>query len=132
MSDEALRTAASGLAAAARRFENSANNVANAGTVGRVGATEGSEQAFQPQDIQEVATPGGGVATVSVRRDPATQTVFAPESPLANGQGLVEAPNVDLGEELVNQIAAEAAFSANAAVIRSVDEQQDELLDILS
>ena len=44
----------------------------------------------------------------------------------------MEAPNVDLGEELVTQIAAEAAFSANAAVIRSVDEQQDELLDILS
>ena len=132
MSDEALRTAASGLAAASRAFQNSANNVANAGTVGRVGATDPSEQAFQPQDIQQVTTPGGGVGTVSVTRDPATQTVFAPGSPLANDRGLVDAPNVDLGEELVSQIAAEAAFSANAAVIRSVDEQQDELLDILS
>ncbi len=132
MSDEALRTAASGLAAASRAFQNSANNVANAGTVGRVGATDPSEQAFQPQDIQQVTTPGGGVGTVAVTRDPATQTVFAPGSPLANDRGLVDAPNVDLGEELVSQIAAEAAFSANAAVIRSVDEQQDELLDILS
>ena len=132
MSDEALRTAASGLAAASRAFQNSANNVANAGTVGRVDATDPSEEAFEPRDIQQVTTPGGGVATVSVRRDPATQTVFAPGSPLANDQGLVAAPNVDLGEELVNQIAAEAAFSANAAVIRSVDEQQDELLDIVS
>ena len=132
MSDEALRTAASGLAAAARQFSNSASNVANAGTVGRVGAESPADEAFQPQDIQQTTTPGGGVRTVATRRDPATQTVFAPGSPLANDRGLVEAPNVDLGEELVTQIAAEAAFSANAAVIRSVDEQQDELLDILS
>ena len=132
MSDEALRTAASGLAAASRAFQNSANNVANAGTVGRVDATDPSEEAFEPQDIQQTTTPGGGVATVTVPRDPATQTVFAPDSPLANDQGLVEAPNVDLGEELVTQISAEAAFRANAAVIRSVDEQQDDLLDIIT
>lgn len=132
MSDEALRTAVSGLNAAARQFQNSANNVANAGTVGRVDAEDPSEQAFEPQDIQQTSTPGGGVRTTTVPRDPATQTVFAPGSPLANDQGLVEAPNVDLGEELVSQISAEAAFRANAAVIRSVDEQQDELIDIIS
>ena len=97
MSDEALRTAASGLAAAARQFSNSASNVANAGTVGRVGAESPADEAFQPQDIQQTTTPGGGVRTVATRRDPATQTVFAPGSPLANDQGSGGGPQCRLG-----------------------------------
>ncbi|WP_425407046.1 flagellar basal body rod protein FlgC [Hwanghaeella sp.] len=133
MPENALYTAVSGLNAATRRLDASANNIANAGTVGRVGAQAGdADQAFQAQTVQQTSTTGGGTRAAIVPRNPATQTVFAPDSPLANGQGLVEAPNVDLGEELVNQISAEAAFKANAAVIRSVDEQQDDLLDILS
>ncbi len=132
MPDQALRTAVSGLNAATQRLNTSARNVANAGTVGRVGAEDGdADQAFQAQTVQQTAVNGGTRAT-SIARNPATQTIFAPDSPLANAQGLVEAPNVDLGEELVTQISAEAAFKASAAVIRSVDEQQDELLDIIS
>lgn len=133
MPDQALRTAVSGLAAATTRVNASANNIANAGTVGRVGAEAGdADRAYQAQTVQQTSAPGSGTRAAIVPRNPATQTVFAPNSPLANGQGLVDAPNVDLGEELVNQISAEAAFKANAAVIRSVDEQQDDLLDILS
>lgn len=133
MPEQALRTAVSGLAAATTRVNASANNIANAGTVGRVGAGAGeADRAFQAQTVQQSSTPGGGTRATITARNPATQTIFAPDSPLANSQGLVEAPNVDLGEELVNQISAEAAFKANAAVIRSVDEQQDDLLDILS
>ena len=133
MPDQALRTAVSGLAAATTRVNASANNIANAGTVGRVGAAAGdADRAYQAQTVQQTSAPGSGTRAAIVPRNPATQTVFAPDSPLANAQGLVDAPNVDLGEELVNQITAKAAFKANAAVIRSVDEQQDDLLDILS
>lgn len=133
MPEQALYTAVSGLRAASTRVNASANNIANAGTVGRVGAQEGeADRAFQAQAVQQTSVPGGGTRATITNRNPATQTIFAPDSPLANAQGLVDAPNVDLGEELVNQITAEAAFKANAAVIRSVDDQQDDLLDILS
>lgn len=133
MPENALYSAVSGLRAATTRLNASANNIANAGTVGRVGAGDGdADQAFQAQTVQQSSVPGGGTRAAIVPRSPATQTLFAPDSPLANAQGLVDAPNVDLGEELVNQITAEAAFKANAAVIRSVDDQQDDLLDILS
>lgn len=127
----ALYTAVSGLEAASRRIETGARNIANLQTAGRVGATDPSEQAFRAQTVQQTAVEGGTRATV-VSRDPATRLAFSPNSPLANGDGLIEVPNVDLGEELVSQISAEAAFKANAAVIREVDEQTDTLLDILS
>ena len=112
--------------------ETSARNIANAPSVGRVDPQTAEETAFQAQTVVQSSQATGGTQAVVVPRNPATQTAFAPESPLANGNGLAAAPNVDLGEELVNQISARAAFEANAAVIREVDEQTDDLLDILS
>lgn len=128
----ALYTAVSGLNAASLRFEASANNIANAGSAGRVDAESAGDQAFQAQDVQQTSINSGGTNAVTVTRNPATQLTFAPNSPLANEGGFIETPNVDLGEELVSQISASAAFEANAAVIREVDEQTDTLLDILS
>ena len=123
MPDQALRTAVSGLAAATSRVNASANNIANAGTVGRVGAGDGdADQAFQAQTVQQTSTPGGGTGAAIVPRNPATQTVFAPDSPLANAQGLVEAPNVDLGEELVKMIETQRAYSSAATTLRTVEE----------
>ena len=128
----AFNAAVSGLNAASLRLNASANNVANVFTAGRVGATEGSEQAYRGQEVRQTAQESGGVRAEIVSRAPGTLLAFDPNSPLANGEGLVEVPDVDLAEEAVNQIVAEASFKANAAVLRSLDEQTESLLDIKS
>lgn len=127
MPTNALSTAVSGLNAATTRLAVSANNVANAFSSGRPG--DPGSPAYQAQDVQQSAVPGGGTRATVVARNPATQLAFDPASLRASDSGLVEIPNVDFGEELVAQRAAAAAFKASAAVIRTVDEQQRELLD---
>jgi flagellar hook protein FlgE len=40
--------------------------------------------------------------------------------------------DVDLGSEVVEQVEAKHAFSANIAVIRTADEMQQSLLDLIA
>jgi flagellar hook protein FlgE len=44
----------------------------------------------------------------------------------------VEGENVELTTEIVEQINAKSAFAANASVIRTAQDMQDRLLDILA
>ncbi|HJO57230.1 MAG TPA: flagellar basal body rod C-terminal domain-containing protein [Nitrospinaceae bacterium] len=58
-------------------------------------------------------------------------------NPGAGGNGTIlsgslEMSNVDIAEEMVSQITAKAAFTANARVIRAADEMIGTLLDIKS
>lgn len=44
----------------------------------------------------------------------------------------IEGQNTDLAAEIVEQVTAKAAFSANAAVMRTAQEMTGELLDVLA
>jgi len=132
MVDSTLQTAVSALRAAATRVNTTANNIANAGTVGTPGSTDRATQAFQPRDVVQSSLATGGTATRTVARNPGSSLAFDPNNTLANAQGFVDAPNVDLVSELVDLKAAEAGFKAAAALIRAEDERTDTLLDIQS
>ena len=67
-----------------------------------------------------------------LNRDPAFVPSFSPDSPFADEQGLVNAPNVSLDEEMVNLKIAEHAYKANAQVIKTSSEMQDALRDALN
>lgn len=132
MADSTLQTAVSALRAAATRVNTTANNIANARTVGTPGSTDPATQAFQPQDVVQSSLATGGTVARTVDRQPGTSPAFDPNNTLANAQGFVDAPNVDLASELVEFKAAEAGFKAAAALIRAEDERTDTLLDIKS
>ncbi len=53
------------------------------------------------------------------------------EDPLSTTGELKELSNVDIAEELVNQIAAEQGFSANAKVIKTYEETIGSLIDLI-
>jgi flagellar basal-body rod protein FlgC len=57
---------------------------------------------------------------------------YDPSAPYADPNGLVAAPNVDLGNEAVQQILALYTFAANAAVVRAVEKLNKALLDTTS
>lgn len=111
----------SGLQAASKRLENSANNLANINTV----STE-TRPAFEPQDIVQISEAAGGVRTEAVTRDPATVSV-----PTVEGN-VVQAPNVDISEEIIAQQTAANDYRANLAAIRAEDDQTQSLLDIIA
>jgi flagellar basal-body rod protein FlgC len=128
-----LSIAASGLAAASRRLEVSASNVANASDTGPLpDATNAANlpPVYAAQRVNQVDVAGGGtianVSTVS----PSYVTQYDPTAPFADKNGLVAAPNVDLANEAVQQITARIDFAANAKVIEAYSAMMKTLLDI--
>jgi flagellar basal-body rod protein FlgC len=128
-----LSIASSGLAAASRRLEVSASNVANALDTGPLPDAPNAASfppAYAPQRVDQVDAAGGGtVANVSTV-SPSYVTQYDPSAPFADKNGLVAAPNVDLANEAVQQITARIEFAANAKVIQVESEMMKTLLDI--
>jgi flagellar basal-body rod protein FlgC len=127
--------ALSGLNAAARSLQVSALNVANAQSTGAVPNADGTvpagtPQAFAPLELVQTESVGGGVQTSVTTVTPSTTTVFDPQAPFANQDGLVAAPNVDLSREFVGQLIASYSFAANVAVLKADDRNTKALLDI--
>lgn len=129
-----LSTALSGLFAQSRATQAHASNIANVSTIGQVpeDGIETQKQVYQPYDSVNISTDGGGVRSEFVARDPASSSAYYPSSSYANAEGLVDVPNVSLDEEIIGLQQATHAYKANLAVIRTVEELSDELLDILT
>ncbi|MFM2042510.1 MAG: flagellar basal-body rod protein FlgC [Pseudomonadota bacterium] len=151
----AFPIALSGAQAAQTRLSVSASNVANLRSTGvlpdargpnalgpnAVGPNaqgpvpDGAPRAYEALRTSQtaIAGPGGqGLGTLATARpaNPAIVAEAAPDSPFANGDGLIAAPNVDLVGERVEQIAAGAAYKAALAVIRTQSEMERELLNV--
>jgi flagellar basal-body rod protein FlgC len=130
-----LSIAASGLAAAATRLQVSAENVANAESDGPLPSAGAAAQAqysavYVPQQVDQVATPGGGTSAVIVDVRPASVAAYVPTAPYADQNGEVASPNVDVGTEAIQQATAAYDFAMNAQVMRVYSQMMKTLLDI--
>ncbi|MBK1837097.1 flagellar biosynthesis protein FlgG [Azospirillum sp. YIM B02556] len=124
--------ALSGLTAQTRRFDASASNVANVRSTGAVpttgGTADGKPVAYQPLAVAQTdGNPGTRASFTPIT--PAYLQEYAPDDDAANGDGMVAAPNVDLATERINQMAANRAYGANIAVVRTQDQMLTSLLD---
>ena len=120
----ALSNALSGLIGAQKRLGISAENVANAGNEETTSRREGPE-AYRAQSALQtpLVDQNGtviGTSVASTDKNPATQSVFNPDSPLADEDGFIDIPNVDYVDEAININLAEISFAANAQVINAV------------
>lgn len=96
-----------------------ANNIANVNTVRPT-----SGPAFQASYVQAQSiamgpdATGGGVTPVELKQGSAEgRLTYSPNNPLADAQGYVRLPDIDMSEQMGNLIMAQRAFQANAAVI---------------
>ena len=127
--------AISGLSAAALRLQVSANNVANVYSSGSLSdATAGANfaSAFAPQRVDQAARSDGSVSTSVKAVLPATAPAYDPTAPFANASGLVAMPNVDLGNEAVQQIMASVSYAANAAALKADAQMTSTLLNVMA
>ena len=123
----------SGLRTQAVRLSVSADNIANARSVGvREDGSSPVQTPYVPQQVTDVTTAGGGVRPEITGVKPPSFPVYQPESELADADGLVPYANVDIASELVGQMVAQRAYEANLSVIRTKDEMSGSLLDTLS
>ena len=105
------------------------DNVANSATVRRT-----SEEAYRPRFVVATAleTPDGlgagvGVAGIELG-DPAGKIINDPTNPLADADGNVRYPDVDMGDQLTQMMVAQRDYQANLAV---VDRARDSYLQAL-
>jgi len=125
-----ISTAISGLNAASRKLSVATENIVGSSTVGSTDPNS-PNQAYVAQTTLDTSVAGGGVQTVTLNRDPPFVPSYEPDSPFANEKGLVNAPNVNLDEELITTKLAQQAYKANAQVISVVNEMQNTLVKAL-
>lgn len=121
----AIDSALSGLAAASRRVEVSANNIANQSSTSTQVNGVTTNQPFIPQDVVQISLGSGGVR--SEVRDASN-----PTSQQLGDDGITETPNVDSADEMVKMQIASYDFKANLKTIQIYNRMQQNLLDMLS
>ncbi|NYT35527.1 flagellar basal body rod protein FlgC [Allopusillimonas soli] len=119
-----FQIAGSALTAQSQRMNVTASNLANADSaVGPDGQPyRAREVVFQmtPPPGQTHLTAVGGVRVAAVRESEAPARLqYDPGNPLANADGYVAMPNVDVVAETVNMISASRSYQANVEVINT-------------
>jgi flagellar basal body rod protein FlgG len=112
----AIHTALSGLAAFGKQIEVVAQNVANINTDG-----------FKKSRTEFVEIPTGGVLPVVEKDESSGPTVLRDTG---GHHTMVQLSNVDLGEETMQQIAAQRSLEANLQTLRMGDALLGSILDI--
>jgi flagellar basal-body rod protein FlgC len=108
-----IPVAASGMEVDQTWLDSIGGNIANANDA----VTPGGK-VFRAQYIDAQESPDGGVGVAGVVLGSATGVLVSdPGNPLANRQGLVEKPAIDMGTEMVGLVAAQNEYEANAAVV---------------
>jgi len=119
-----FQIAGSALTAQSQRMNVTASNMANANSVvGPDGQPYRARQVvFQttPMPGQANAQAVGGVRVAGVlESDAPPRLQYDPKNPLADADGYVAMPNVDVVAETVNMISASRAYQANVEVINT-------------
>lgn len=119
-----FQIAGSALMAQSQRMNVTASNLANADSVaGPDGQPYKARQVvFQMAPTAAQSAPGvvGGVRVSAVVENNAPGRMqYSPDHPLADAQGYVTMPNVDVVAETVNMISASRAYQANVEVINT-------------
>ena len=110
---DAIGIAGSGMTLHRKWLDAIANNLANANTV-----TATTDAAFQERYILAQEGPGNVGASVTAAFGGAEGTrVYEPEHPLADADGYVRYPDIDMAEQMANLIMAQRGYQANAAVV---------------
>jgi flagellar basal-body rod protein FlgC len=111
---DAINIAASALNTHQAWLNAISNNIANVNT-----AKPASGNAFQAEylAVQEQAGNDGVAVTGVVHGDAKGRLVYDPTNAVADKDGYVRMPDIDLGEQMSTLIMAQRGYQANAAVV---------------
>ena len=109
----------SAMSAQAQRLNTVASNLANADS-----ATSASGEAYRAKHVVfqavPMATGGTAVKVQQVVEDASPlKQVFDPKHPLANEQGYVSMPNVNVVDEMVNMLSASRSYQTNVETMNA-------------
>jgi flagellar basal-body rod protein FlgC len=110
----AIGVASTGVTVYRKWLDAVSDNIANIDNVSRT-----SEKAFQARYVvAQEAQDGNGAEVGGVAFGSAQGIVtYDPDNPLADGQGYVRRPDIDLGGQMAQMMMAQRAYQANLAVV---------------
>lgn len=112
----AMEIAGSGLRAHRKWLDAVGDNIANINTASRT-----DEDAFRERMVVAQARNYGGAGGVDVVAaefgDPEGRLVHQPDHPLADENGYVRMPDIDLGDQMSQLMIAQRAYQANLSVV---------------
>jgi flagellar basal-body rod protein FlgC len=121
-----LRIASSSLGMHQTWLDTLANNISNVSTVKPT-----NEQAFQAQMVVADARPDGGVQVAGIAEgDPEGRMVHSPDHPLADADGYVRMPDIDMASQMTQLVMAQRGFQASVQVTKDAQETYASALQI--
>jgi flagellar basal-body rod protein FlgC len=114
------------------RLDAAANNIANSQDTAPTSPQPGQPTPYQPVEVAQTQAPGGGTHATFRPVTPASNSIFDPNSPFADANGLVAAPNTDTAQQLVNTNVASVSYDANLKVIETAQKMQGYLLNLFA
>jgi flagellar basal-body rod protein FlgC len=119
---------ASGLTAQRARLDLITNNIANVETTR---TSEGGPYRRQQGIFAARSGDQGGVEMIGAVADPrAPRPVFQPGNPESDVNGVVQFPNVNIVEEMVDLVSATRSYEANAAAFSASRSIAQHALDL--
>ena len=110
----AIGVAGSGVTVYRKWLDAVSDNIANINT-----ATRTSENAFQARYVQaREAQDGNGAEVAGVQLGSAEGILaYEPDNPLADAEGYVRRPDIDMGSQMAQMMMAQRSYQANLAVV---------------
>ena len=122
----AFDTTGSGLKVYRTWLDAISDNVANMNNVART-----SDTAFQARFVVAQAREGGGSEVARIELGNAQGiVVHDPDSPLADADGNVRMPDVDMAEQMTSLLMAQRGYQANLNVIKEIRDAYQQALQI--
>ena len=115
---DTLGISASGLMVNRKWMDAVSDNMSNVNTVNPYDDEPFRERLIVAQAVDYGSGEGGTrVARVEFGGDPNGRVVYEPDHPLANEEGYVRYPDIDMGDQMVALMMAQRGYQANLAVV---------------
>lgn len=127
-----IKATGSALNAEKVRMDIVAQNIANANTTRDVDGNPYKRKVVSFEAVLD-SEPGnpGGVRVSGITNDNRDgETIYNPQHPHADKDGVVRMPNVNLAIEMVDMLSASRAYEANLAVVRNAKQMAAKALAI--
>jgi flagellar basal-body rod protein FlgC len=115
---DTLGISGSGLLVHRKWLDAVSDNMSNINTVNPYDAEPFRERLIVAQAVGYGSGEGGvRVARAEFGGDPAGRIVYEPDHPMANAEGYVRYPDIDMGDQMVSLMMAQRGYQANLAVV---------------
>ena len=115
---DTLGISASGLMVNRKWMDAVSDNMSNLNTVNPYNDAPFRERLVVAQAVDYGSGTGGvRVAKAAFGGDPNGRIVYEPDHPLANEEGYVRYPDIDMGDQMVQLMMAQRGYQANLAVV---------------